>query len=360
MSGPRLVALRALLAERLPQAQALLVAAPENRRYLSRFRGDTGLLWVTPTDAAILTDARFWAQAEAEAPDWRLVRVEKAETVEFIARLCAEAGVTALAFEPEQVSYATYRAWRRGCRGVRLLPAPDLLGDLRLVKDAEEVAAIRRSAALTDEAFAAWLPAVRAGETEAALAAEFEYRLRRAGADGVSFPPIIAAGPGGAMAHAIPGPRPLQAGEVVVVDVGAVWDGYCSDMTRTVRVPGGAPPADAAAVWDTVRRALDAGVAAVRPGATGVEVDAAARGVIAAAGYGGYFGHGTGHGVGLAVHERPRLSPLADPRVRLPEGAVVTVEPGVYLPGRFGVRLEQLVLVGAAGAEVLSGTPLGF
>jgi len=354
----RLRALRALIARRLPQAAALVIAGDANRRYLSGFRGDAGLLWVTPTDAALVTDSRFWEQAELEAPDWHLVRVEKRATVEFIADLCAAAGVTALAFESGETTYATYRAWRRRLKGIRLLPAPDLLAELRLVKDPGELAAIRRAAALTDLVFVQWLPSVRAGASEVDLAINLEYALRRAGAAAVSFPPIVASGARGAMAHAIPGRAVLAAGDVVVVDVGAVVDGYCSDMTRTVLVPGGQPPAGAQEVWGVVRQALDAGLAAVRPGATGVAVDAAARAVIEAAGYGERFGHGTGHGVGLAVHEGPRLSPLADPRVCLPAGAVVTVEPGIYLPGRFGVRLEQLVHVGGGGAEILSGAPV--
>lgn len=356
----RLARLRALLAERLPKADALLVSATENLRYLSGFRGDAGLLWVTATDAAILTDSRFWEQAGQEAPGWRLVRVEKADAVEFVARLCAEAHVGAVAFEPGRVTYATYRAWRRRLQGVRLLPAPDLVERLRVAKDPAELAAIRRAAGIVDQVFAEWLPSVRTGAVEADLAADFEHRLRLAGADGVSFPPIIAGGPRGAMAHAIPGRVALAGGDVVVLDVGAVVDGYCSDMTRTVLVPGGAPPAGAREVFAVVADALSAGIAAVCAGATGVAVDAAVRAVIEAAGHGSHFGHGTGHGVGLAVHEAPRLSPLADPKAVLPEGAVVTVEPGIYLPGRFGVRLEQLVRVGPAGAEILSGTPIRF
>lgn len=356
----RLARLRALLAEELPRAQALLVSAPENMRYLSGFRGDAGLLWITATDAALLTDSRFWEQAAEEAPDWRLVRVQGADSVEFVAGLCAGAGVGTLAFEPGRVTYATHRQWRRRLRGVRLLPAPELVERLRLVKDAAELAAIRRAARLVDEVFAAWRPGLLPGALESDLAADFEHRLRRAGADGVSFPPIIAGGPRGAMAHAIPTRVPLIAGDPVVVDVGAVVDGYCSDMTRTVLVPGGAPPAGFPEVFAVVESALHAGVAAVRAGVGGVAADAAARGVIEAAGHGGSFGHGTGHGVGLAVHEAPRLSPRAGPRETLPAGAVVTVEPGIYLPGRFGVRLEQLVLVGAAGAEILSGAPIGF
>lgn len=356
----RLERLRRLLATRLPAAGALVIGGSENRRYLSGFRGDAGLLWITQDDAALLTDSRFWVQAAEEAPDWRLLRLERGEAVEHLAGLSSDLATRTVAFEAGWLTYAEYRRWRRSLRGVRLLPAPELVEELRLVKDAGELAAIRRAAEVTDRAFAAWLPGVRAGAVESELAADLEHRLRLAGADGVAFPPIVAGGPRGAMAHAIPGGAALAAGELVVVDVGAVVDGYCSDMTRTVAVPGGEVTADARAVWDTVAAALAAGIANVRPGVPAVEVDAAARRVIAAAGHGERFGHGTGHGVGMAVHEAPRLSPRTPPRVRVPAGAVVTVEPGIYLPGRFGVRLEQLVYVGPQGAEILSQTPLGL
>ena len=360
MSAKRLAALRRALGASLPRAGALVVSGAENRRYLSGFRGDAGLLWITATEAVLLTDSRFWEQAEQEAPDWRLCRVQQRPLLEFLAELCRSAGVQALAFEPEHLTYAAYRGWRRGLPGVHLVPAPGLVEQLRVRKDAAELAAIRRAAASTDRALAGWLPLVRPGAVEAELAAELEHRLRLAGAEGAAFPPIVASGPRGAMAHAIPGAQALRAGELVVVDLGARVDGYCSDLTRTVLVPGAEPGAEARGVYAVVQRALAAGLAAVRPGATGVEIDAAARAVIAAAGHGADFGHGLGHGVGLAVHEGPRLSPLAAAGEGVPEGAVITIEPGIYLPGRFGVRLEELVAVRAAGAEVLSAAPLGL
>ena len=353
----RLQAVRQAVAQLGPGVGALVVSGEADRRYLSGFRGDSGLLWITPDDAALVTDARFWEQAERECPAWRLVRQQGA-LAPVVAGLAAEGGVRALAFQPESVNYATYRSWRRALVGVRLVAAGGLIDGLRLCKQPEELAAIRRAAALTDAVFAQWLPQCRAGAVEAELALDLEVRLRRAGAQGVSFPPIVAAGPRGAMAHAIAGPERLAAGDMVVVDVGARVDGYCSDMTRTVVVPGAAPPPDAAAARALVVEAMRAGVAALRPGAGAVEVDAVVRAVITAGGHGEHFGHGTGHGVGLEVHEPPRISPHGDPGARIPLGAVVTVEPGVYVAGRFGVRMEQLVYVGADGPEVLSRSPL--
>lgn len=356
----RLAAVRAELARRVPRAGALLVSGAENRRYLSGFRGDAGWLLVSPGDAALLTDSRFWDQAGQEAPDWRLVRVAGRPGPDFLAAECRASGITTLAFEPEAVTYGEYRDLRRHLSGVRLVPVPGLLEALRQRKDAAELAAIRAAAAVTDRAFARWLPLVVPGAREDELARELEYLLRLEGAEASAFPPIVAAGPRGAMAHAIPGPEALQAGDLVVCDLGCRVDGYCSDMTRTVAVPGAEVGAEALRVHALVAAALAAGLQAVRPGATGVEVDAAARAVIVAGGHGPDFGHGLGHGVGLAVHEGPRLSPLANPRARLPEGAVVTIEPGVYLPGRFGVRLEELVLVARDGPEIISASPLGL
>ena len=353
----RLQALRQALARHVPAAGALVVSGDADRQYLSGFRGDSGLLWITPDDAALVTDARFWEQAEQECPDWRLVR-QQGPLAPVLAGLAAEVGVKAVAFQPELVSHATYRSWRRAMVGVRLVAAAALVDGLRLRKDARELEAIRRAASLTDDVFAQWLPQCRAGAVEAELALDLEVRLRRAGAQGVSFAPIVAAGPRGAMAHALAGPGRLAAGDLVVVDVGARVDGYCSDMTRTVVVPGAAPLPDAVAARALVAEAMRAGVAALRPGVGAVEVDAVVRAVITTGGHGEHFGHGTGHGVGLEVHEPPRISPHGDPEARIPQGAVVTVEPGVYVAGRFGVRLEQLVHVGADGPEVLSRSPV--
>ena len=343
---------------RMDQPAALVVAGEANRRYLSGFRGDAGLLWITADDAALITDSRFWDQAGQECPEWRLVRQRRQPQGDVLAGLVAEAGVRGLAFDPGEVSHQTYLDWRRRLRGVRMRGARGWVDQLRVHKDAGEVAAIGRAAALVDVVFAEWRPQVRPGAVEAELAADLEWRLRRAGAEGIAFPTIVAGGARGAQPHAIAGPAALAAGDLVVVDVGARVDGYCSDMTRTLLVPGAPPPPEAGRVYGIVAEALAAGLAALRPGVRAQAVDAACRQVIEAAGFGEEFGHGTGHGVGLDVHEDPPLSPRAGPGVRVPAGAVVTVEPGIYLPGRWGVRLEQLVHVTADGPRVLSASQL--
>lgn len=362
----RLVAIqRRLSLQRQPTA--LVVAGGEldagqegahNRRYLSGFRGDSGLLWITAQDAALITDARFWDQAQGDCPAWRLVRQAGQSQGEVLAELARAAGIRSVAFQPAELSYQTYLDWRRRLGGVRLRPVRGWIERLRIRKEPEEVAAIARAQALVDEVFATWRAGVRPGATERELAVDLEFRLRRAGADGLAFPVIVATGAHAAQAHAIPGAERLQAGDLLVVDVGARVDGYCSDMTRTLTVPGAPASPEARRACAVVAEALRAGVTALAPEVSARGVDAAARQIIVEAGYGEAFGHGTGHGVGLAVHESPGLSPRTPPNVRVPLGAVVTVEPGIYVPGRFGVRLEELVQVTADGPRILSATPL--
>jgi Xaa-Pro aminopeptidase len=221
------------------------------------------------------------------------------------------------------------------------------------VKEQAEVEKIARAAQITDQALANLLVRLKVGTTEFEAAAELEYQMRLLGADGASFPTIIASGPNSALPHAQPGQRRLQTGDLVVIDCGAKWHGYCADLTRTVLV-GQEPTARQLEVYRLVQAAQRAGLAAVRGGADCREVDQAARSVIAAAGFGHAFGHGLGHGVGLEIHEQPRLSPRGEGK--LAKGMTVTVEPGVYLPPCGGVRIEDLVLVEEQGAKLLSGS----
>lgn len=338
-----------------PRAHALLVTDPADIFYLAGYRGDAGWLVLTEDRAWLLADGRFWAQAEQECPELELVRVQGVDMTQALAAWVAEQGVASLAFDAAQVSYATATRWSSELADVSLVPTTGLVLALRLIKDDLELEAIRHAAAVTDIALAELLPFIQPGACEATLATELEYRLRRGGSVGLAFAPIVAAGARAALPHARPGPDQVGRDDVVVVDLGARCQEYCADMTRTVLV--GHPDAEAAAVFAIVERALAAGLAALRPGVTGQEVDRAARGVIEAAGYGPQFSHGTGHGVGLWIHEPPRLSWSGGGQV-IPAGAVVTIEPGIYLPGRFGVRLEELVYIGEQGIEVLSRSPL--
>jgi Xaa-Pro aminopeptidase len=236
---------------------------------------------------------------------------------------------------------------------VELVAAGGIVEALRAVKDAAEIDAIRAAARLADAAFEEVVGAGIVGRTERAVALDLEIAMRRRGAEAPSFPPIVAAGPHGALPHAVPRNVPIPAGTLVVIDWGAQLDGYASDCTRTVATGELDPRAHA--VYDLVLRAQEAALAAVRPGPTGQEVDAIARAIIDEAGHAEHFGHGLGHGVGLEVHEGPRLSKIGTDT--LAAGNIVTVEPGVYVPGAVGVRIEDLVAITADGHEVLSGLP---
>jgi Xaa-Pro aminopeptidase len=236
--------------------------------------------------------------------------------------------------------------------GVELIPAGDLVEQLRAVKEPQELERIAAAAELADDVYRWAIDRALVGRTERDVARACEARLRELGAE-PSFPPIVAAGENGALPHAEPGEREIGAGELVVFDMGALLDGYCSDCTRTYAT--GEIPDDARAVYELVRRSQAAALDAIRAGASGKEVDSVPREMIAEAGHGDRFGHGTGHGVGLEVHEGPRLATTSEDE--LTENNVVTVEPGVYLPGRFGVRIEDLVVVTPEGHRNLSGLP---
>lgn len=256
-----------------------------------------------------------------------------------------------VAFEADAMTYANYDELRRG--GLELEPRRGVVESLRIVKEPEELDTVRRATEVTDRAYESLAEEQFSGRTEKALAWRMEQLLHECGADGVAFPVDIAAGPTAASPHAVPGDRVVQEGDLVLVDAGAQVDGYCSDCTRTFAV--GEVSDSLRELYDLVRRAQQAGLDAVRPGASGRDVDAAARAVIADAGYGENFGHGLGHGLGLLVHEAPVLRPESEDV--LAAGHVVTVEPGIYLSGVAGVRIEDLVVVTDDGAEVLTSFP---
>ena len=234
--------------------------------------------------------------------------------------------------------------------GIDCVPTTDLVERLRRIKDTEEQACLQRSVALNEQVFQKVVRQLAPGKTERQVAWEIETELRRLGAQRASFPPIVASGPNAALPHAEPSDRVLREGEPIIIDMGLVLDGYCSDMTRTVTL--GPPEPLFLDRLRLVRRAQKEAIAAARAGMTGRELDQVARRVLAAAGYGAAFGHGLGHGVGLAVHEQPSVNPRA--RRKLPAGAVITIEPGIYLPGWGGIRLEQMVVIEENGCLLLN------
>jgi Xaa-Pro aminopeptidase len=336
----------------LPDAglDALLVTDLVNVRYLTGYTGSNGLALIGESACAFVTDFRYVEQAAAEvAPEFDRRRGER-DLVESVEE-SLPTGPVRLGFEEAHVSVRGYRRLRELLPDrVELVGTVGLIERLRAVKDPAEVASMRRAAALADDALRWLLEQGLIGRPERRLALELEQRIRSLGAEEVSFPAIVAGGAHGALPHARPRDVEISRGELVVIDWGARVDGYNSDCTRTVAA--GEPNEEAASVYAVVLEAQLAGLGAVRPGAGGRDVDRAARAVVEAAGQGDRFGHGLGHGVGLEVHEDPRLSQRSDDV--LAPGNAVTVEPGIYLPGRFGVRIEDLVVVTDDGCEILS------
>lgn len=340
--------------ETLPQhnLDAILISQRENRRYLSGFTGSSGWLIVTANRALLATDFRYFEQVARQAPTFELAKIES-QFSDLLPGLMADLQVQRLGFEGQHLTVDQLYRWSQETGNVEWVPLKETVEALRAVKEAAEIEALRRAVALTDAAFAHFLETLRPGMTEREAAWEMEAYMRTGGASRVAFDLIVAAGPNGALPHAQAGDHAIQPGEPIVVDIGCVLDGYCSDMTRTFCL--GQPSPEYLEVWELVLQAQQATEATIRAGLSGVEADAVARTVIDQAGYGEHFGHGLGHGVGLAVHEGPRASRTSQDTLKA--GMSLTIEPGIYLPGRFGVRLEDLVIIHEDGIEILTNTP---
>jgi Xaa-Pro aminopeptidase len=349
--------LKQVLRER--RLDAALIAAPErlspvNVRYLSGFTGSSSYLIIGQDNAYIVTDFRYTEQAEAQCPGFTVVR--HGRSVErTLAEILAREDWRTVGYEPEKITHDMFLHWRDAAPDVNFEPLNAAVEALRLVKRPEEVAAIRKAAAIADEALATVLPTLK-GRTERECALDLEIAMLRYGAERVGFPTILVSGPRGSLPHGRPGERVMQDGDLVTIDFGACWDGYHSDETVTVAV--GAVAGWQRDLFDLVRQAQLAGIARIRPGTRSSAIDAACRAVIGAAGYAAQFGHGAGHGVGLEIHEAPFLhsNPEAPDWVLEP-GMTITVEPGVYLPGRGGVRLEDTLVVTETGYEYLTTWP---
>jgi Xaa-Pro aminopeptidase len=335
---------------------ALLVTFLPNVRYLTGFTGSAAMLLVTGDALVFTTDGRYRTQsAEQLAAAGVDASVEVGATVAAQREALAAALPTGsrVGLEAHAVTWSQQRSFVDTFAGCTLVATEGLVERLRRVKEPGEVARIHAACQIADDALAAMLPRLSEGVTEREFALELEVEMRRRGASGNSFDPIVASGPNAAKPHARPSERRVEPAELVVIDFGCIVDGYCSDMTRTVSV--GDPGDDARRLWDVVRESQWAGREAVRAGADCAAVDRACRDVITAAGWGDAFVHGTGHGVGLEIHEAPRVA--ASARDTLEPGSVVTVEPGVYLPGVGGVRIEDTVVVTPDGSDPLTAFP---
>jgi Xaa-Pro aminopeptidase len=344
----RQAALRAAIEEQ--GVEALLVTHIPNIRYLTGFTGSAALLVIRRDATILITDFRYAAQAPVEAGASASVKVDQKSVWERLGKVLAADPPTGLGIEGQAL---TVRDAQRvsGLTRARVVTTSDLVERLRAIKSPEEVAAIRAAAELAQDALAEVLPTVRPGRAEREIAAELEAALRRRGSEWHPFPTIVASGPRSALPHARTSDRVLSAGEWLLLDFGAQLDGYCADLTRTV-VVGARADDKQRVIYALVQAAQERALSGLRAGMTGREADALAREVIVGRGFGESFGHSLGHGLGLEVHEAPRLAPTAE--TPLPAGAVVTVEPGVYLPGWGGVRLEDDVHLAPGGPVRLS------
>lgn len=334
--------------------QALLVTNRKDIRYLTGFVGEDSWVLIVAGRGRpfVLSDFRFQEQIRQEAPR-AVVRIRRATLSEELAKLARQLRVKRLGLQPDYVTLTQRKALRKKLRNVKLTAVEDGLLQQRAVKTPDEIAAIRRAIRIQQEAFRRTVAQIEPGQTEQQIAAFLEYQMRLLGADGPSFPSIVAADAHASLPHAIPGSRKVRQGGAVLIDWGARWGGYCSDMTRVVAL--GRMPAKIRQVYEVVLEAQLAAIEAIAPGKALKEIDAVARRIIAKAGYGRRFGHSLGHGIGLDIHEQPTLSQRSVGQLQ--PGHVVTVEPGVYLPGAGGVRIEDDVLVTERGYRVLSDLP---
>ncbi len=342
--------LRSLLRER--KVEYLLVTHMPNVTYLTGFRGSAGMAILGQNEAVLLVDPRYTLQAGEQARGVE-VREEKQRLLVAAGGWLKKARAKSVGFEDGNLTYASWRGQNEAAGpGCRLRPAGGVVEDLRVVKDQVELGLIRQAARLTSQVFDEVRKLARPGVREVDLAAEVEYRMKRHGAEGVAFETFVASGPRSALPHARASSKSLKKNEFVIFDLGAIMDGYAADMTRTVYL--GSPDARVRRIYQAVLRAEKKGIQAVKPGVRAGSVDSATRRALARDGLGAYFTHSTGHGVGLEIHEKPRLGRRETQR--LPAGSVVTVEPGVYLEGFGGVRIEDTVVVAEGGAEVITSS----
>ena len=339
----------------LPQElDAAIIITEHNRRYFSGFPATDGILFVTRDRACLIMDSRYIEAAKAQAKGCEVVLLT--DRVSQLRKLAKDSGVKTVGIEARELPLADFNRLRGELPDVRFddsTALSDVITSLRMIKEPEEIECIRKAQELTDAAYEHILPYIKPGVAERDLALELEFFMRKNGASGPSFDFIVVSGEKTSMPHGVPGERRIRSGEFVTMDTGAIFGGYCSDMTRTVAV-GGASSA-MKHVYATVLKAQLAAEDAIRAGERCDAVDKIARDIIYNAGYAGCFGHGLGHSVGLEIHENPRLSPSCGDK--LASGMLMTVEPGIYLEGRFGVRIEDLVVVTDDGLEILTKSP---
>ncbi len=334
------------------EIDALLVSTPENRRYMSGFTGSAGYLLISRKEALLATDFRYIEQSQQQAPDFSIDRI--AGSLTWLPDKMSEMGARTVGFESDNMTVAIHskmtKALEEGAPEATMVATTGIVEELRAVKTPEEIELLTRAVEIADAAMDRVAPTIEPGMTEEQVAWELEKTMRELGAEGPSFDTIVGAGPNGALPHHRADDTLIKAGDPVVIDMGAKYQGYCSDLTRTVFV--GKPDDTFREIYNTVLRAQLAAEAGVTAGMTGKETDAIARDIIAEAGHGADFGHSLGHGIGLAVHESPGVGPNSDGTIE--DGMVFTVEPGIYMPGWGGVRIEDMAVMENGRARVLS------
>ncbi len=342
----------------LNESEAVLITDYENHRYLSGFTGSSGWLIITLQSSALCTDGRYWAQAAEESPDYHLIRFRHETHTRMSLALNHylqehTPRITRLYFDPKHLTYADYRCLNDDLSEVDLTPALPDLNQIRQIKDEQELQLLKEAAAVSDRAFVRMLSIFKPGLTELELCRELEYFLVLEGARKPSFDSIVASGINGAYPHAGVTDKPIASGELVTIDFGALKNGYVSDMTRTIW--WGELDNKTRAIYQTVKDAQAKAIDAARPGIKAKELDLIARDYIRSQGFGDYFTHSLGHGIGLAVHEEPVIRSITD--TILEQGMVITIEPGIYIPGYTGCRIEDTVIITSDGCEVITHAP---
>lgn len=330
------------------EIDGMLITSASNRRYFSHFTGSSGVVLITEKDAKFVTDFRYIDQANEQAEGYDIVQ-HKGPIIDEVAKVANELGVKKLGFEETNLTYKVFKAYETKVEGT-LVPITGLLEKHRMIKDANELQVLKEATEIADAAFQHITNYIRTGITELDVSNELEFFMRKNGATSSSFDIIVASGLRSALPHGVASDKVIQKNELVTLDFGAYYKGYCSDITRTVAI--GDPGEELKTVYHTVLEAQMKAMDQIKPGMTGKEADAISRDYIASKGYGDYFGHSLGHGIGLEVHEGPGLSFKSD--TVLEPGMVVTVEPGIYLSGKGGVRIEDDTVITESGNSKLS------
>lgn len=347
--GKRLENFRAKLKEK--GIDAAIIAKSPNYFYLSGFTGSFAYLVITRDDAVLVTDFRYREQARLEAPLFEVMEYSD-NIYSFLNGILKSKNIEILGFEEDYITYKKFKEFEEKFSVKELKPLEGMVEVMRMKKDKMELEIIKKAVEIADNAFSHILEFIKPGVREIEIAAELEYFMKKQGAKGTSFETIVASGVRSALPHGVASEKVIEHGDVVTMDFGAVFKGYCSDMTRTVFV--GKPKEELVKIYNTVLTAQKAALEGAVKGLTGKKIDAVAREIICREGFGFNFGHGLGHGVGIEIHEEPRLSPLGD--VVMDDGMVVTVEPGIYVNGLGGVRIEDMIVINGDHPDVLTAS----